>query len=148
MEGPAFSTRAESLMHRLWGGDLIGMTAMPEAKLAREAEIPLALVALVTDYDSWKPHPVPKDKDGKDLPDSKIDPFVLLNTIIGNLKAATANAIELMRRTVELIGQRRAELEECPARHALKLAVWSDKAKISEPERQRLSPLWMKYFEQ
>ena len=41
MEGPAFSTRAESLMHRLWGGDLIGMTAMPEAKLAREAEIPL-----------------------------------------------------------------------------------------------------------
>src|SRR3954466_12969777 len=58
MEGPAFSTRAESLMHRLWGGDLIGMTAMPEAKLAKEAEIPYALVALVTDYDSWK-QPVP-----------------------------------------------------------------------------------------
>ena len=54
MEGPAFSTRAESLMHRLWGGDLIGMTAMPEAKLAREAEIPYALIGLVTDYDSWK----------------------------------------------------------------------------------------------
>src|SRR5213082_2064489 len=54
MEGPAFSTRAESLMHRLWGGDLIGMTAMPEAKLAREAEIGYALVALVTDYDCWR----------------------------------------------------------------------------------------------
>ena len=54
MEGPAFSTRAESLMHRLWGGDLIGMTAMPEAKLAREAEIAYALIALVTDYDCWK----------------------------------------------------------------------------------------------
>jgi 5'-methylthioadenosine phosphorylase len=54
MEGPAFSTRAESLMHRLWGGDLIGMTAMPEAKLAREAEISYALVAMVTDYDCWK----------------------------------------------------------------------------------------------
>ena len=57
MEGPAFSTRAESLMHRLWGGDLIGMTAMPEAKLAREAEIAYALVALVTDYDCWRKMP-------------------------------------------------------------------------------------------
>src|SRR4051794_23870537 len=54
MEGPAFSPRAESLMHRLWGGDLIGMTAMPEAKLAKEAEISYALIALVTDYDCWK----------------------------------------------------------------------------------------------
>ena len=58
MEGPAFSTRAESLMHRLWGGDLIGMTAMPEAKLAREAEMSYALVALVTDYDCWRQPPV------------------------------------------------------------------------------------------
>jgi 5'-methylthioadenosine phosphorylase len=57
MEGPAFSTRSESLMHRLWGGDLIGMTAMPEAKLAKEAEIPYALVALVTDYDCWRVKP-------------------------------------------------------------------------------------------
>src|SRR4051794_516486 len=57
MEGPAFSTRAESLMHRLWGGDLIGMTAMPEAKLAREAEISYALIALVTDYDCWRNKP-------------------------------------------------------------------------------------------
>src|SRR4051794_17169081 len=57
MEGPAFSSRAESLMHRLWGGDLIGMTAMPEAKLAKEAELPYALVCLVTDYDSWKSKP-------------------------------------------------------------------------------------------
>ena len=53
MEGPAFSTRAESRLHRAWGCDLVGMTAMPEAKLAREAELPNALVAMVTDYDSW-----------------------------------------------------------------------------------------------
>jgi 5'-methylthioadenosine phosphorylase len=145
MEGPAFSTRAESLMHRLWGGDLIGMTAMPEAKLARESEIPYALVALVTDYDSWKPHAPQKDKDGKD--ERNIDPFTLLNEIIGNLKTATRSAIDLMRRTVELMGQRRAELDECPAQHALKLAIWSDKTKISNDERQRLAPLWMKYFE-
>src|SRR5438067_23460 len=57
MEGPSFSTRAERLMHRLWGGDLIGMTAMPEAKLAKEAEISYALVALVTDYDCWRAPP-------------------------------------------------------------------------------------------
>lgn len=54
MEGPQFSTRAESRMYRSWGCDIIGMTAMPEAKLAREAELPYALVAMVTDYDCWR----------------------------------------------------------------------------------------------
>jgi len=54
MEGPQFSTRAESLMYRQWGTDVIGMTAMPEAKLAREAELPYALVGMVTDYDCWR----------------------------------------------------------------------------------------------
>ena len=54
MEGPAFSTRAESHMYRSWGCDVIGMTAMPEAKLAREAELPYALVGMVTDYDCWR----------------------------------------------------------------------------------------------
>jgi len=54
MEGPQFSTRAESRMYRQWGADVIGMTAMPEAKLAREAELPYALVCMVTDYDCWR----------------------------------------------------------------------------------------------
>src|SRR3546814_3094609 len=54
MEGPQFSTRAESQLYRNWGCDIIGMTAMPEAKLAREAELPYALVAMVTDYDCWR----------------------------------------------------------------------------------------------
>lgn len=54
MEGPQFSTRAESLLYRSWGCDVIGMTAMPEAKLAREAELPFAMVAMVTDYDCWR----------------------------------------------------------------------------------------------
>ena len=62
MEGPQFSTRAESLMHRAWGGDLIGMTAMPEAKLAREAQICYAMVALASDYDCWRPHEAEKEK--------------------------------------------------------------------------------------
>ena len=56
MEGPQFSTRAESELHRSWGADLIGMTAMPEAKLAREAEIAYCNVAMVTDFDAWHPH--------------------------------------------------------------------------------------------
>ncbi|HSG34393.1 MAG TPA: S-methyl-5'-thioadenosine phosphorylase [Sphingomonadaceae bacterium] len=54
IEGPQFSTRAESRMYREWGADVIGMTAMPEARLAREAELPYALLAMVTDYDSWR----------------------------------------------------------------------------------------------
>ena len=56
MEGPQFSTSAESELHRQWGADLVGMTALPEAKLAREAEISYCNVAMVTDYDSWHPH--------------------------------------------------------------------------------------------
>ena len=54
IEGPQFSTRAESRMYRAWGADVIGMTAMPEARLAREAELPYALLGMVTDYDSWR----------------------------------------------------------------------------------------------
>ncbi|MHC4736920.1 MAG: MTAP family purine nucleoside phosphorylase [Planctomycetota bacterium] len=65
MEGPQFSTQAESLMHRGWGGDLIGMTAMPEAKLAREAQICYALIALASDYDCWRPHKAGGDKQTK-----------------------------------------------------------------------------------
>src|SRR3954470_20745718 len=109
MEGPAFSTRAESLMHRLWGGDLIGMTAMPEAKLAREAEISYALVALVTDYDCWRNKPAITPA-GTDAPSAgpqpaKPDPHELLREIIGNVQAATQNAVELMKRAVEFAGQ-------------------------------------------
>ncbi|KAK0231568.1 nucleoside phosphorylase domain-containing protein [Armillaria fumosa] len=56
MEGPQFSTRAESIMYRQWGGDLINMSVLPEAKLAREAELSYALIATATDYDAWRPH--------------------------------------------------------------------------------------------
>lgn len=139
MEGPAFSTRAESLMHRIWGGDLIGMTAMPEAKLAKEAEISYALVALVTDYDCWRTPTAAAH--------AQADPSVLLQEIIANLHAATDNAIALMKRAVELIGQRREELMQAPALNALKLAIWSDKSQIDPAEVQRLAPLWMRYFE-
>ncbi len=138
MEGPAFSSRAESLMHRLWGGDLIGMTAMPEAKLAKEAEIPYALIALVTDYDSWKPHTT---KEGQ-----VTDPTSLLNEIIGNLSAASESAVALMKKAVELVAQKPQRLDKCPASSALKLAIWSEKTRIAPEEIQRLAPLWSRYF--
>ena len=144
MEGPAFSTRAESLMHRLWGGDLIGMTAMPEAKLAKEAEISYALIALVTDYDSWKTRTV--QKDGKVEPAPPADPTELLSEIIGHLKTASSNAASLMKKTIELIAADPSRVAACPAQHALKLAIWSNKSKIDPDEVQRLGPLWLKYF--
>jgi 5'-methylthioadenosine phosphorylase len=144
MEGPAFSTRAESLMHRLWGGDLIGMTAMPEAKLAREAEISYALIALATDYDCWRPHAPPAGASGTaSTPPSKAE---VLQEIIANLAAASENAIALMRKAVSLIAQRGGELPDSPARHALELGIWSDKARIPPEQVQLLSPLWIKYF--
>ncbi len=141
MEGPAFSTRAESLMHRLWGGDLIGMTAMPEAKLAKEAELPYALIALVTDYDCWRNKPASATTD-----QDKHDPFVLLSEIIGNLKQASDNAVALMRLAVKKMAENPDRLAQCPARSALQLAIWSDKAHIDPGEIERLAPLWGRYF--
>jgi 5'-methylthioadenosine phosphorylase len=149
MEGPAFSTRAESLMHRLWGGDLIGMTAMPEAKLAREAEMSYALVALVTDYDSWRRPGAPQSPGQvrQEPEPPSADPAVLLKEIIANLQAATDNGIRLIRRAVSLMADRRDELLAAPAQQALKLAIWSDKSRIPREEVELLGPLWMRYFE-
>ncbi len=132
MEGPQFSTRAESELHRSWGASLIGMTAMPEAKLAREAEICYALVALPTDYDCWKPHP------------ASLDQAKLIEEILGNVKAATQNAIELLRRTIPLVAA--AADKPCPCQSALALAIWSDKARIAPGVRQKLAPLIGKYL--
>src|SRR5688572_3406372 len=116
MEGPAFSTIGESKLHRSWGGDLIGMTCLPEAKLAREAEMCYAMVALPTDYDCWRPHEAGKNREA------------LLAEIIGHLEAATANAIELLRAAVPLLA---SELDApCSCREALALAIWSDKSKV------------------
>jgi 5'-methylthioadenosine phosphorylase len=161
MEGPAFSTRAESLMHRLWGGDLIGMTAMPEAKLAREAEMSYALVALVTDYDCWRRPPAPATSPGAspapgaraggsedvEAPAASDDPHLLLKEIVANLQAASDNGIRLIRRAVQRMAERRDELAAAPARRALELAIWSDKSRVSRDEVERLRPLWGRYFE-
>jgi 5'-methylthioadenosine phosphorylase len=132
MEGPQFSTIAESTMHRSWGGDLIGMTCMPEAKLAREAEISYALIGLPTDYDCWRPHDPTKDK------------LALLHEIIGNLKEATAAGIELLRVAVPMLAERLDE--PCPCQNALELGIWSDKSKVDPAVVQRLGPIVSRYF--
>ncbi len=132
MEGPPFSTVAESRMYRQWGGDLIGMTALPEAKLAREAEMCYALLALPTDYDSWRPHEPGRDR-GQ-----------LLAEIIGNLRAATENAIALLRSAMTALA---AKLDDpCPCREALQLAIWSDKKQVHPADVERLRPLIGRYF--
>ncbi len=132
MEGPQFSTRAESHLHRAWGGDVIGMTVMPEAKLAREAELCYALVALPTDYDCWRPH------------SAVLGQAALLDEILGNLKTASRNAVTLVRAAVS----RLATCERtCGCGEALKLAIWSDRGRVDESVRQRLRPLIGRYFE-
>lgn len=117
MEGPAFSTVAESRMHRSWGGDLIGMTCMPEAKLAREAEMCYALVALPTDYDCWRPH------------DPSMDKRALLAEIIHNVEDATANCVVLIRATLRAMAERAGG--PCDCHTALDLAVWTKRDAIS-----------------
>jgi 5'-methylthioadenosine phosphorylase len=138
MEGPAFSTRAESLMHRLWGGDLIGMTCMPEAKLAKEAEISYALVALVTDYDCWKKRPAEQQQ---------AEPAELMKEIVGHLQVATGNAMRLIKDALELAASKQDDLMKSPSLQALQLAIWSDKGKIPADEVLRLKPIWGRYFE-
>ena len=128
MEGPQFSTRAESLMHKAWGGDLIGMTAMPEAKLAREAQICYALVALASDYDCWKPHEEGKDKQ------------TLLKEIIGNLQAATNNCLQLIE--AALTSEHEFISKDCHCRKSLDLAVWTDQKQINSDDKEKLKVLF------
>jgi len=128
MEGPQFSTRAESLMHRAWGGDIIGMTAMPEAKLAREAQICYGLVALASDYDCWMPHEHNKDK------------HTLLKEIMGNLQAATDNCLKLIKAV--LTGPADLVCEDCPCRNSLDLAVWTDQSQIDPADKEKLKVLF------
>ncbi len=145
MEGPQFSTRAESNMHRQWGGDLIGMTCMPEAKLAREAEMCYALVAFPTDYDCWRPAKGYR-KDHLSAPGKE----ALLREILNNLQAATANAVTLIQETLKLSDKGAAKilvaLPDCTCRSALKMAIWSDKGSLHPSVRKRLDLLIGRYF--
>jgi len=117
MEGPQFSTAAESRMHRKWGGELIGMTAMPEAKLAREAQMCCVLLSMVSDYDCWRKQ---KKKD---------DTQELLKEIASNLHQATENSIGLIDAILRS-GQVLCD-DNCVCRKSLELAVWTQRKYIS-----------------
>ncbi len=132
MEGPQFSTQAESRMHIAWGGDLIGMTCMPEAKLAREAQICYALLALPSDYDCWREH------------DPGLSKLELLNEIIANLKQVSEYGTRLIQAAISRAGEL-VEID-CPDRKALELAIWSDKQQIPKKVRQELQLLLGEYL--
>ncbi len=129
MEGPAFSTKAESNLYRSWGMDVIGMTNLQEAKLAREAEICYSSIAMVTDYDCWHP-----DHDAVTVAD-----------IIRNLTHNAENAQKVVRSAVKLlsIGER-----TCPCSHALEYALITDRSAVPAETRKKLELLVGKYLGQ
>jgi 5'-methylthioadenosine phosphorylase len=124
MEGPAFSTRAESHMHRAWGADVIGMTNMPEAKLAREAELCYVTVALATDYDCWR-----------------AGEHVDVATVIGTMKKNVANAHKLLIDVVPKI----PETRKCSCASALQGAIQSDPKYVSKETWKKYDVLLGKY---
>jgi 5'-methylthioadenosine phosphorylase len=125
MEGPQFSTLAESRLYRSWGMDVIGMTNLQEAKLAREAEICYATLALVTDYDSWHP-----DHD-----------TVTVDMIVANL---TQNAATAARAIAVAVG-RVAGPRTCPCKDALAGAIITRRDLVPESVRRELAPIVGKY---
>jgi 5'-methylthioadenosine phosphorylase len=126
MEGPAFSTRAESHMYRSFGASIIGMTNLTEAKLAREAEICYGVIALSTDYDCW--HDAHED--------------VSVEAIIAIIKANVANAKLIIKCAVQQIAGERS----CPCPSSLKYAVISDTSVIPVETRENLELLIGKYL--
>lgn len=126
MEGPAFSTKAESNLYRSWGATVIGMTNLPEAKLAREAEIAYATLALVTDYDCWHP-----DHDS-----------VTVDMVIANLQRNAVNAQKVIQETVKCLSENPPVSE---AHSALKFAILTQLDKVPTPTKEKLKLLLKKY---
>jgi len=128
MEGPQFSTKAESNLYRSWGADVIGMTNLQEAKLAREAEICYATMAMVTDYDCWHP--------GHDS--------VTVEQVVKVLNTNSENAARVVKQAVARMPRER----KCKCGSALQFAILTDPAKIPAATRQKLGLLLDKYLKQ
>jgi len=126
MEGPQFSTRAESNLYRSWGADVIGMTNLQEAKLAREAEICYATLAMVTDYDCWR--------EGHD--------DVTVDQVVAVLHQNAENAAKVVKAAVAAMPKERT----CGCVDALKYAVLTDRKAITPEAKQRLALLLDKYL--
>ncbi|BAC08833.1 S-methyl-5'-thioadenosine phosphorylase [Thermosynechococcus vestitus] len=127
MEGPAFSTLAESNLYRSWGGTVIGMTNLPEAKLAREAEIAYATLALVTDYDCWHPE----------------HDSVTVEMIMGNLQRNVKNAQAIICETVKRV---HAHPPVSKAHRALKNAILTPLDQVPAATKEKLHLLLAKYL--
>jgi 5'-methylthioadenosine phosphorylase len=127
MEGPQFSTKAESNLYRSWGMDVIGMTNLQEAKLAREAEICYVTVAMVTDYDCWHPH----------------HDSVTVDQIVAVLVKNAENACNVVREAVAAIPKERT----CKCDSALARAIITDRSKIPQAVKDRLKLILSKYLE-
>lgn len=127
MEGPAFSTKAESHLYRSWGATIIGMTNLPEAKLAREAEIAYATLALATDYDCWHP-----DHDS-----------VTVEMVVANLHRNATNAQKVIQETVRRLTE---NPPESSAHSALKYAILTPLDKVPAATKQKLELLLKKYL--
>jgi 5'-methylthioadenosine phosphorylase len=123
MEGPAFSTRAESRLHRGMDCDVIGMTAVPEARLAREAEMSYAMLAMITDYDCWKE-------------DDHVSARKVVENLMANAGAAKQVVAELLPRLHDLPN-------DCA--DALKGAIFTDPSVIPTTAKKRLGPIISKY---
>jgi 5'-methylthioadenosine phosphorylase len=127
MEGPQFSTKAESNLYRSWGMDVIGMTNLQEAKLAREAELCYVTVAMVTDYDCWHPH----------------HDSVTVEQIVAVLLKNAENACNVVREAVAAMPKDRS----CKCGSALAHAILTDKTKIPQSTKDRLRLILGKYLE-
>ncbi|HSB81363.1 MAG TPA: S-methyl-5'-thioadenosine phosphorylase [Candidatus Methylomirabilis sp.] len=127
IEGPQFSTRAESRVYRSWGVDVIGMTNLQEAKLAREAEICYATMAMITDYDVW--HETEAD--------------VSVEAVVAILRKNAETARAILRKAIGMIPEER----KCPCAHALKDAIITSRETIPEQVRRDLAPLVGKYLQ-
>ena len=125
MEGPAFSTRAESFMYRSWGADIIGMTALPEAKLAREAEMCYATMAWITDYDVWRAN----------------TEEVTVEAVVQNLLRNVATSKELLTRVAPALSGPR----DCTCGSSLRDAIITAPDNIPADLRERLSPIIGRY---
>jgi 5'-methylthioadenosine phosphorylase len=128
MEGPQFSTKAESNLYRSWGMDVVGMTNLQEAKLAREAEICYATVAMVTDYDCWHPE----------------HDSVTVDQIVAVLNKNAENACSVVRRAVAAMPKQHS----CKCDQALATAIMTDRSNIPAATLERLRPIIGKYFGQ
>ena len=126
MEGPAFSTRAESRLYKAWGADVIGMTVLPEARLAREAEICYASIACVTDYDSWH----------------ETNETVTVEAILTTMR----NNLDFAKKTIRLAAGRLPEKRECDCASALGPALVTDLSLISAAQKKKLDLLIGKYI--